>query len=109
MRATTNPPIHTGGGDFAVNLDDTRFAALTSPEFALDPTDPRYKQATTVVEGLKKRRSKKTKGAPRAAEEPAAAKVKNARGEHGGKGSSAAAGELQMMVAKLKHKQGKKK
>lgn len=105
--AVSHHAVHTtrisrcssGGGDFAVNLDDARFAALTSHEFALDPTDPRYKQATTVVEGLKKRRSKKTKGTVRAAEEAAGKVVPQAAR---GSGSSAATGELQMMVAKLK-------
>lgn len=86
-----------GGNDFAVNLDDSRFSAmLTSPEFALDPTDPRYKQATAVVEGVRKRR-KRVDG--NVAPAPKSAKPV----------ASAAQGDLQMMVAKLKKKPSKKR
>lgn len=84
------------GNDFAVNLDDARFSAmLTSPEFALDPTDPRYKQATAVVEGVRKRRKR---GDDDVAPVPKSTKPV----------ASAAKGDLQMMVAKLKTKQSKK-
>lgn len=85
---TINP-----GNDFAVNLDDSRFSVmLTSPEFALDPTDPRYKQATAVVEGVRKRRKRGDDKVPKAAQPEA----------------SAQNGELQMMISKLKKKSKKK-
>ena len=36
--------LHCAGARFAVDVKDSRFDALfTSPDFALDPTDPRYK------------------------------------------------------------------
>lgn len=86
------------GNEFAVDLDDSRFSAMLSqPEFALDPTDPRYKQATAVVEGVRKRRHKQ-RGDGKAAPVPKQAKP----------AASAAQGELQMMVAKLKTKDTKK-
>lgn len=50
---------------FATNLDDPRFSALlTAPEFALDPTDPRFKQP----------------GGQNAAMQKAASKAQSARG-----------------------------
>ena len=84
------------GGNFAVNLDDARFSAvLTSPDFALDPTDPRYKQATAVVEGVKKRRG--TKHSKQAAQAAAPTRPERAGPKQG---------DLQLMVAKLKKKKG---
>ena len=95
------------GAGFKVNLDDPRFKSLlTAPEFALDPTDPRFAKAgpgaVQIAAEVTKRRGKKS----------ASAAALQSRGvEEGGKEPGAGAGagsgskaDLKFMVASLKRK-----
>ena len=53
-RMDTCQQSQSAGAKFAVDVKDTRFGALfTSPDFALDPTDPRYK-ATEGAKSIQK-------------------------------------------------------
>lgn len=105
---------------FHVNLEDDRFRALfTSPDFALDPTDPRYgkqgaaagmaKQiaAKRLKQPAQRRTADKHSGAARPADAAtappgAAAAVAAANGAAGAQRQSAL--ELKAMVNKLKSK-----
>ena len=58
-----------GAGAFKLNVEDSRFGELfTSPEFALDPTDPRYKDSQSsqaIIKEATKRRDQGSAAAPK--------------------------------------------
>jgi len=107
--------IAAGGGkkkDFKPNLDDPRFSGLfTSPDYALDPTDPRYGKAgagaAVVASEVARRRSKQLVG-----KEGRRAVEGGYEGEEmemetrksGGCDEMGGRGDLKLMVASLKRK-----
>ena len=94
------------GAGFKVNLEDPRFTELlTAPEFALDPTDPRFAKAgpgaAVIASEVAKRRSKKLKSNGAAAtEERKKSDVKDGEGAQEGRSKA----DLKFMVASLKRK-----
>ena len=104
------------GAGFAVNLDDPRFQDLYSaPEFAIDPTDPRYAKAgpgmAVVATEVVKRKNKKLLvgerrrigGGGGGGGNEDSKKEKDGNGRGGGRKNEVAA-DLKLMVASLKRK-----
>lgn len=96
-----------GGAGFAVDLDDPRFKGLfASPDFALDPTDPRFAKAgpnaARIASEVAKRRSAMVGARQSAAadKETTIPKPMNAASTKDKESN----GELKLMVASLKRK-----
>jgi hypothetical protein len=95
-----------GGAGFAVDLDDPRFKGLfASPDFALDPTDPRFAKAgpnaARMASEVAKRRSAMVGARQSAfADKSTVPKAMNAASTR----TKDSNGELKLMVASLKRK-----
>ncbi|KAJ3324515.1 pre-rRNA-processing protein esf1 [Blyttiomyces sp. JEL0837] len=69
-------PIAASQGDFAVNVEDDRFAQIhTSHEFAIDPTNPNFKKTEAMKKILASRNLKKSRNFAEDTKAKAPAKV----------------------------------
>ena len=112
-KKASNKTAHSKGGekqaavdDFQMKVDDPRFARLfENHEFAIDPTNPRYKATsgmeTLLEEGRKRRRDREHGKEYSAPDEGQRKKLKK------GKGSDAKGDDLQQLVEKVKRKTSK--
>jgi hypothetical protein len=100
------------GAGFKMNLEDPRFKDLLEvPEFALDPTDPRFSKAgpgaALIASEVTKRRSKKIKSNKKSGGGVGDGMDGGKRADGGvsapGSGNKSAA-DLKLMVASLKRK-----
>jgi hypothetical protein len=95
--------------DFKPDLDDPRFSGLfTSPDYALDPTDPRYGKAGTgaavVASEVAKRRSKQLVGKEGRRAVEGGEEGEEMETRRSGGGEIGGRGDLKLMVASLKRK-----
>ncbi|PRW59387.1 Pre-rRNA-processing esf1 [Chlorella sorokiniana] len=98
-----------GGGFRGVDLSDPRFAELlTSHHYALDPTDPRYKDTSANVAAEVAKRRSQTTGAAGCKQPAAAGKSQQQNGGAGKGGASSGSGkaDTKLLVAVLKRKMG---